>query len=275
MMPHPTLDRLRAFAEPGSPPAPRGRTASHLAECSRCRDTLAWIRAVRAAAAEPAPAAAPAGAWARIAARVEAGETVLLPAAGPDAGSARRRALRPAMLRAAGLVLAVAAAASAAVPGSPLRAWVARLWPSRPTLPSAVPPARVHPAAAPPAAPAPTILFVRPLDGAVSISVVAPDPTLRLRIRVSDGAEVEVRATGAAAGARFRSGPGRLAVSDAGPGELSITLPRRARAVTVEVDGGAYLLKQGSRIRVLAPAADTAGTELVLPVHPADRSRER
>ncbi|HEV2735259.1 MAG TPA: hypothetical protein VGV85_10510, partial [Longimicrobiaceae bacterium] len=93
-------------------------------------------------------------------------------------------------------------------------------------------------------------------------------PDVRIRVRPGGGAQLAVRATGAASTAVFRTGPGRVAIVEPGPGEVRIDLPRAVRTATLEVDGRPYLRKQDGQIRVLAPDADTAGSELVLRVRP-------
>jgi hypothetical protein len=97
-----------------------------------------------------------------------------------------------------------------------------------------------------------------PDDGAVRVVLNGAARGLRVRARVADGELVEVSATGAAAGARFRTSPGRIEVLDAGAGEVLIALPRGARAAVVEVDGHVYVAKDGARLRVTRPGAPSA-----------------
>jgi hypothetical protein len=115
----------------------------------------------------------------------------------------------------------------------------------------------VAPAPAPAPAPAAGISIL-PDGGSVRVVLNGAAEGLRVHTRVSEGELVEVSATGAAAGARFRTGPGRIEVLDAGAGEVRIALPRGAKAAVVEVDGRVYVAKEGERLRVMGPAARSA-----------------
>jgi hypothetical protein len=165
---------------------------------------------------------------------------------------------RQALLRAAVLVLALGGVAAAAVPGSPLRALIERaVSPAPPAFaPELAPEA---PPVAPAPAPAPAAgISILPDAGAVRVVLNGAAEGLRVHTRISDGELVEVSAAGAAAGARFRTGPGRIEVLDAGAGEVRIALPRGASAAVVEVDGRVYVAKEGERLRVMGPAARSA-----------------
>ncbi|MBA4158204.1 MAG: hypothetical protein H0X65_12100, partial [Gemmatimonadetes bacterium] len=188
------------------------------------------------------------------------------------AGRRRRAGRSTAMLRrAAILLLGSTAVLSATVPGSPLRDWLANdRGAAGPTATA------VHePVAAPATAPAaesaeaaPAGISVRPLEGRMRVVLTAPAPGSRIRVRLHDGERVGVWAAGVAARARFRSGPERIEVDGAGPGEIRVEIPRAAREVTLEVDGQVYLRKQGEDLRFPGPAADTAGPEIVFEVRP-------
>jgi hypothetical protein len=173
------------------------------------------------------------------------------------------------LARAAVLVLAVAGIASATLPGSPLRAWLedrlglnSEVTASRAHAPSA------HAAPAPVAEPSSAGIAILPMDGSVRIVLHGVNPALRVRVRLTEGEIVDVRATGAAADAQFRTGPGRISISDAGAGEIQIALPHTVARATVLVGNKPYLVKEDHQIRVLAPAADTAGAEFVFTVQP-------
>jgi hypothetical protein len=174
---------------------------------------------------------------------------------------------RRTLARAAVLVLAVAGIASATLPGSPLRAWLedrlglgGNITASGAHAPSTRP--------APVAEPASAGIAILPLDGSVRIVLNNANPALRVRVRLAEGEIVDVRAIGAAANAQFRTGPGRISISDAGAGEIQIALPHIVSHATVLVGTKPYLVKEGHQIRVLAPAADTAGAEIIFAVQP-------
>jgi hypothetical protein len=88
-----------------------------------------------------------------------------------------------------------------------------------------------------------------------------PAAGLRVRTRLMAGGRAEVAASGAASDARFRTGPGRIEVSDAGPGEVMVTLPSEATAAVVEVDGRTLVAKEGDRLRALSGATATEDGE--------------
>ena len=221
---HPSEGELQAFLDGELPADERARVAAHLAECGDCRAELAQLRA----AGEIFSAAVH-----RIdtvtAAAVTAAHTAVLHRAGsrrsgrpalqilPPSG-ARAVAVRRAFLRAAVLVLLVAGAASAAVPGSPIRRFLVGLWHEtthlfgvRPAAPP--PPARIRVAPAPRPAPSlPSGVSVLPENGRVSVVVQGAAPGLRVHVRVLDTDRASVEADGPATSAHFRTGPGRIEV---------------------------------------------------------------
>lgn len=176
----------------------------------------------------------------------------------------RRTAWMPgggALAKAAVLLLAVAGIASATLPGSPVRRWIGERLGGAAEAPSG---------AREPAAPAEPLAGVEilPRDGSVRIVLTNAGEGLRLRVRLADAEYVDVRGTGAAAGARFRAAPGRITVDRADGGEVHIALPRRLRHAVVTVGGRTYLVKEGEQLRVLTAGVDTAGPELVFRVGP-------
>lgn len=176
--------------------------------------------------------------------------------------SIRRRArrgrpapARGALRRAALLLLASGAVASATVPGSPVREWLGLPGESRPRAAPAPRPAPVPTVAAPMAeAPLPGVSIL-PVEGRVRVLLQAPVAPLRVRARLGSGERAEAYS----AGGRFRTAPGRIEVIGAGPGEVRIEIPLGAVDARVEVDGVLYLLKEGEQLRLLRPAAERAG----------------
>jgi hypothetical protein len=111
-----------------------------------------------------------------------------------------------------------------------------------------------------------TVLIVEPVNESVTIVLEQPAAGVRLRVRVSDSGPVEVRASAGTANAQFRSGSGRLTISSAAAGELTLTIPQALRRARIEVDGSLYLSKERGQLLILAPVADTIGSEIVLPI---------
>jgi anti-sigma factor RsiW len=276
-MSHPAEGTLQALLDGELPRADRAEVELHLRGCSACRGEAERLRAAAAALTaalalvdRPAPteralAATSRRRWRRW--------------VGVDAGRVMRRA--------AVLVLGVATVASATVHGSPVRGWIAGLVhrvapsaaPGPDNTPAAVPGgapgaatagAPAAGAAAPGAHPAASAagVSVLPELGRVRVVLTAPSPELRIRVRLSDDTYSDVRASGLASGARFRTGPGRVEVSGAGAGEVEVVIPRGARSAVVEVDGHPYFRKDGDGIRLLAPASDSSGSEVVFTVRP-------
>ena len=63
---HPTFDSLSAYADLGELDGLRSRVGRHVARCGQCRDAVAEIRALGAAARESDTEGAPSGLWLRI-----------------------------------------------------------------------------------------------------------------------------------------------------------------------------------------------------------------
>lgn len=240
-------------------PDARARADAHLASCRACAGELAELRSMNArtsALLGMADAVPPVMAAQAHFARHRRG------AAGTSGALAQARRALP---RAAVLVLAVAGAAAAAVvPGSPVREWVARVTVEE----RAAEPALPAPAPAPAAeetvaAAAPKAVSILPDGGRVRIAVTGSSAELRVRTRLSDEAQAQVTATGAAVSARFRTGPGRIEIVGAGPGEVVVDLPRGADAAFVEVNGRVVAAKEGKTLRSLAPRVAGSSEEPV------------
>jgi anti-sigma factor RsiW len=240
-------------------PGPRAQADAHLALCRECAGQLAELRSMNARTSallglvEAAPP--------MIAAQAHFARHRRGAGAGTDALAQARRALP----RAAVLVLAVAGAAAAAVvPGSPVREWVARVTVSE----RAAEPALPAPAPAPSVEErvvevAPKAVSILPEGGRVRVAVTGSSPELRVRARLSDEPQAQVTATGAAVSARFRTGPGRIEIVGAGPGEVVVDLPRGADAAFVEVNGRVVAAKEGKTLRSLAPRVAGSADEPV------------
>lgn len=278
---HPSLDHLRAFADGDEPESTASRrTAAHLRDCAACRAEVTRIRERRAQLRAATTIVPPPQAWERILARREAGEEVILPSgpiplAAPETETGRRGSI---LRRAAVLLVGVAGIASATVPGSPVRAWLADVFtpvpaeaPAPPSAAESADSAAVADSAdpVPPAVRGPEAgIAVLPNAGEVRVVVTDADPALRIRVRLTDTGRAEVRGRGAAAEAAFASGRGRITVRGAAAdGELEVLLPRSAARASLTVDGRRYVALEGGRMTVLVPA-DSSGAEIVFPGRP-------
>lgn len=167
-----------------------------------------------------------------------------------------------AIWKAAVLVLTVGAAASAAVPGSPVREWIAE---STRRVAGAIT-GDERPARSAPETPPPAGVSIG-AEGPTEISITDPAAGLRLRVRTSDDTLVSV----AGRGARYRAGDDGIDVTGPEGPELRIDLPS-SLPVRVAVEG-TLLLEQGAdgRLTVTAPAADTTEEGIYVPVDAGDR----
>jgi hypothetical protein len=213
---------------------------------------------IREIATEVTSLQAPPDAWQRISARLADGEAVVLPLASRAPSKAPR-------IRVAGIVMLViaAAAAAATIPGSPLRNWITRVRSVTPNVPEVEVPVAPSRAVEPIQS---TTFIVMPVNGLVTVAFVNPAEGARVHIRFTEDGDVAVQAGGAASSAVFRSSEGRLTVAELEAGDLEIAIPGSLARIRVEVDGRVYLTKQNERIQVLAPTADTVGSEFVLPI---------
>ena len=257
-MTHVDEGTLQAYLDGELGAAERSGLMRHVASCGSCSGALEELRA---AALELSLAlghlepAAPAGtAYAAVRQAAAHRPVSIMPAAGTA------RYARRALARAAILVLGLAAAASAAIPGSPLREWLLSTLRDMRAEETTAPAVRTP---AVPAAERMAGLAVAPVNGVVRISVTGAAKECQIRVRLVEAEVASVYAIGAAADARFESGAGRVEVIGAGPGEVRIDLPASAQNAVVEVDGRAVASSAGGELRVLAPAADTSAAELV------------
>lgn len=265
MTAHPHFERLALFASEDLKATERARTAAHVSSCADCSAAVKWVRDARAALRAAESPRAPAHVGSRVQARLESGDVVLLPRAEPlEARTSDHRA-RSRWIAAAALLL-TAGALSAAIPGSPVRQWLEA---SISELLAPAPGTAPEPASTPDVTDAANerahiALRVGAAAGVVTIDIEGPDPGLELRVRTADTHELELQASGAAAGARFSSGGGRLTIRRPGPGTVALVVPRQLPSAELRVDGRPYVVVNRGELRVLAPLADTAGSEIIL-----------
>ena len=250
-MKHPGIDVLVGLMDGSLSASARQRTSLHVSSCATCAGTIDWMRATRDIASDATRLSAPPAAWSAIEARLDRGDTVLLPVAAEP----RRRPARAAAI-AAGLILC-ASFAAALVPQTGLRTWIEQRFRT---------PEPATPVDTTMAAPAFTGMFVAPVNGVVHVELESPAAPLRLRVRRGDGARLEVMATGPAVDAQFVAGSGRIEIVNASGGEIQLVLPGSARVVTIAIDGATVLETRGTSMTVNAPHADTTGAEIILPI---------
>lgn len=174
------------------------------------------------------------------------------------------------LARAAVLVLGFAAAASATIPGSPVRDWIGDLVSPRTEVAAVSGPApaaeSAPPAVAVSTAPVEAGISVLPAGGEVRVVLSEAARDLVVRAVLVDGPRAGVFASGEAASARFITGTGRIEVVGAGPGELRIELPRSAALARVVVNGTPFLTKRGVRLQLDSPAQDSSAAEVTFRV---------
>ncbi|HEX9107216.1 MAG TPA: zf-HC2 domain-containing protein, partial [Longimicrobiales bacterium] len=233
---HLSEGELQAFLDGQLAADERARVADHLADCAACQAELRQLKAAAVlftrALAHTDLAPDLAGARSLTLRRGRPAPVIRL----LGAQSPRARVVRRTFLRAAVLVLLVAGAASAAIPGSAVRRLLVNIWHQTTRLfgarPAAPPPARVRFTPAPAPAPVPPAgVSVLPDEGQVRILVHDAAPGLRVHVRVLDTDRASVEAQGAASTARFRTGPGRIEVNGARSGDLQLGIPRSAGRV--------------------------------------------
>lgn len=157
------------------------------------------------------------------------------------------------LAQAAVWVLLLAGAASAAVPGSPVRAWLTRLLPDPAPSPAAAPgtPAVSETVAAAPGA---VGAWIAVADADVRIDLEGAPRDTEIRVRLVSGDRAGVRAP---AGTSLASGEGWIRAR-VGSGPVEIELPRSLRSGTLRVDGRTYLTVEGGVLRPAVPVSASA-----------------
>jgi hypothetical protein len=213
----------------------RAEIDAHLRSCGECAARLEELRGASrlfAAAVHAGDVAAPAF----------AAFTAIRRAQEPQAAP-RRSVARVPLTRAAVLLIGFAAVASATVPGSPVRDWLSDALRSIGVLPDneqpAVPvvPDSQASAGAVEQGSGPAALSILPSEGRLRIVLSDVSSAATVRVRMIEGERALVQASGDAARARFRTGPGRIELIGIGKGEIIIDVPDGALDVRVESDG--------------------------------------
>ena len=225
---------LQAFLDDELRPGDRADAAEHLLACRQCRaakDDLAQAHAVFAEAVSVLDREAPSAA---------------APPARPKTGVAGS------LVKAASLVLLVAAAASAAVPGSPVREWLVRTVEPTPEAP-------VEPASTPEPAAAPVPAGVS-LPAAQPVDVVLQGLTdVTIRLVETEGGGVSVFAVGAESDPVFETAPGAIRARDGTGGRITVEWPASLTGARLLVDGELHAEKVDGELRVHVPAERVEG----------------
>lgn len=270
-MGHPAEQTLLAYLDRELPVDERSTVREHLQTCASCAGRLDGLSAAAGELADalafldvPAPVLSAAEIQERLLTRALGDLDTPAPAASADELERRsdimplRRRVSRRPLLAAALIVIFVAGASAAIPGSPVRAWLERtvqLFQGTPSdaqrtdatmlVDSA---GRSHPSA----------ISVQPRDGFVRIMITAPEPATVIRVRLLDRGPASVWSVEG----RYRTAPGEIEVLDAGPGEVVVLLPRSVASAHVELDGRLVATKEGPDLRLLIPAADSSEAEV-------------
>lgn len=161
------------------------------------------------------------------------------------------------LARAAVLLLVFAAAASATMPGSPVRDWFAPR--QKPAEAIAV---RSSTAPALPAEVAiESGVSIEPAGGAFRVLLAEPSPELQIHASLVDSPRGGVFAP-AESEARFRTAPGLIEVFGGPATELRIEVPREVSHASIEIDGRVYLVKEGDHLRLAVGAAEGGSAEI-------------
>ncbi len=245
---HPDSGTVQAFLDGEVPEADREAMTAHIDGCTPCSQALAEQREAGTAVA-----------------RALSSTDVVLSVEGVRS-SIRQRAnaqnrARTAIpwARAAVLVLLFGGAASAAIPGSPLRSLVDSLFSGDPT----TAPALVSETATDDSAISPSAgVGVSAAAGSVRIVLSEVAPGAEVEVTFVDGVMASVTA---GENATFSTAPGVVEVSRAGA-PIRVEIPRGVEGATVEVDGALFLRKVGPRIELVGPAEDSTAAAILFRV---------
>jgi hypothetical protein len=230
---------LQAFLDHEIGPDERAAMAEHLLGCEACHARYEELTQANALVTQSI-------------ALLDVEGAAMATDAAPVARRVRARTGTASFVRAAGLVLALAAAASAAVPGSPVRQWVANAIESAPS-PSAPLVSRDAPGPAEPAAPAPAGLSIGPAAGALAV-VLRDVEGSSIRLSPATGSHATVSVTGADPDPRFRTAAGRIELRNGAGGVVNVSLPLSVDGARLEVNGRLYAESRGGSLHLHVPA---------------------
>lgn len=234
---------LQAFLDDEVAPTERAEVAEHLLACERCRTAHAALTRANALFTEAVS------------------DLDVAPPARRTHAALGRQARRGAgsVVKAAGLILALAAAASAAVPGSPVREWIANAVDGAPEEAEVTPPpAQPETPVAVAAPPAPAGVSIVPVSGPAVVALEGLREVV-IRLERTDATAASVAVVGADSDPTFRTGLDRVDVVDGVGGEIRVWLPAGAPGSRLVVDGRVYAEIAGGEIRALVAAESEDG----------------
>lgn len=264
-MSHADSGTLMAYLDGALPERERNAVEAHVRDCRPCTESCDELRA---AATEFAHALALVdGPVPMLEARVRLQHVA---AVAQDSGRRPRwRAVPADLLKAAAVVLLLAGAASAAIPGSPIRQLVDRALRAIQGEPVPVrieeaPAVEAVPPSAPVQPPSPTgDVAVDPVNGQARVSIHSPGVEAQITVRLVDGEKVTVFwSSDDADTTRFGTGPGFIDVYQV-QSAVVVEIPRSVARATVDVDGNVYYLKDGDDLQILGPGAEKTGDDVV------------
>lgn len=247
-MTHPGEGRLQAYLDGELADEASAGVEDHLHGCRECRETLEALRrsaGVVGTALDrttpPLPSLERAKARVRRRARA-AGAGGSLPLA-----------------RAAIVVLLLGAAASTALPGSPVREWILGRW-DRASTPAATDGGGG--ASARSGVGAASGVRTPAAEDGVRVVLTGVEAGTDLRVRFVDGDRAGVFAP---EGSRFSTGEGRLE-ADVAPGPIRVEVPRGAARARVVVNGTEYVRVGDGRVELRGSAVDSSASGILLRV---------
>jgi anti-sigma factor RsiW len=262
MTEHVDEGRLQAWLDDELRGEAAARVARHLERCVACRDQAQALRTLeRQVTAGLRPLDGPVDPEARWKIRQRRGARKEASAA----GALRRRRWSRRRSVAAAAVLVLVAGGAAALPGSPIRSWIAESMREAPT-------PEVHTTLAEGEPVSGVAVGLR--DGRVEVVFHGPRPAAEVEVRVGGVDRVEVQAP---AGTRYSTAPGRVEadLGEAAGGTLLILIPGSAREVSLAVgrrpimtwSGGTFRLEEGV-------PAETRGEGLLIRLPAPDAEEE-
>ncbi|MEJ2503657.1 MAG: zf-HC2 domain-containing protein [Gemmatimonadota bacterium] len=234
---------LQAFLDDELAPAGRAEVAEHMLGCERCRTRHAGLSRANALFTDAMAA-------------IDVAPPVDVPSGAP-----RRRARRSAgsLVKAAGLILALAAAASAAVPGSPVRMLIATVVDREPaSAASEAPPVRPETPPVEIAPPAPAGVSIATASDPVVVSLDGLTEVV-IRLEATDAGTATVAVVGAERDPVFRTGSGRIDVAEGTGGQVRVSLPAGSPGSRLLVDGRVYAEIGEDGLTALVTAEADAG----------------
>jgi len=266
-MSHAGEGSLQAYLDGELDSAAAAELDRHLVACPACAAELADLRALneRTAGAIGLLLAPPAPVLQARAALARARTAEPARSASPILRLGGRSLAKAAML-----LLALAGAGAAAIPGSPVRrvveGAVARVaqWLGSDTPVAVQEPQQTTPGVAPERPVRTDQAGVAPSDGQVRFVLLEPAAPVELIVSLSDAEVARVETAMEDTDVTFRTRAGLIQVSGLGSGTVHVRIPRSVPRATVELGGRAIVSKQGDLLRTSGPGAAEQGEEVRL-----------